>query len=822
MAPARPPHPAPPHPPGREVPRRNDRLARGPRPEYLQNNPGLTARQLNEIVQRLLDRIVFIRIAEDRRVIERNQLRDAVDEWKARGGKLSIFDWLRPLFEKINDDFNGEIFKPNPLLETTRVDSEALAKIIERLYPPKSPYRFDAIGVELLGSIYERYLGKTIRVTPRQVRVEDKPEVRKAGGVYYTPKYIVDYIVQNTVGKVIEGKTPAEIEKIRILDPACGSGSFLIGAFQCLIDYHVRYLSAHPEEAQPHPLFPDVTSDENGQPRLSVVRKARILKNNLFGVDIDPQAVEITMMSLYLKALEGERSQMPPRQHILPELKYNIMCGNSLIGPDIYGQATLFGDAERDRINAFDWNSDAAGFGRIMKSGGFDCVIANPPYIRIQMLRDSAPVEAEYLKQHYSTARSGNFDIYVCFVEKGKLLMRDAGRLGFILPSKFFQTDYGKALRNLLVSAKAVESVVDFSHLQVFDGPTTYTCLLFLSGEGEQTIHYTRIEDEKKLSSFEGQHSNVPATALSSGPWVFASQGKRAVFAKMESESVRLIDLPADISRGSSSGADDVFVVQKTNRKSAYRSRDGETVRLEADILRVPVYATDFGRYFFRPAANERIIFPYRTDAASSDLIDEADLRREFPLTFEYLRTRRHLLDKRKQFATWYSYSAPRNLSVHDSADLLVPLLADRGLFSEFHHKGEQFCLMASGGFSIKMKDDARLSVKYLLALLNSKLLFSYLKSNSNVFRGGWVTCTKQYVAPLPVHLGNKARQAPLVALADRMLELNKKKHAGKLAPSQLDRLEREIAATDAEIDNLVYKLYGITDEERKVIEAEK
>src|SRR5207244_4023819 len=193
----------------------------------------------------------------DRRIIERYQLRAAAEEWRARGGKLDIFDWHRPLFEKINDDFNGEIFKPTELLERTRVDSEILARIIERLYPPESPYRFDVLGVELLGSIYERYLGKTIRVTAQQVRVEEKPQV--------------------------------------------------------------------------HPLLPDVIKDANGEPRLSVVRKAGILRNNLFGVDIDPQAVEITMMSLYLKALEGEKSLLPPNQSLLPELKYNVLCGNSLI-----------------------------------------------------------------------------------------------------------------------------------------------------------------------------------------------------------------------------------------------------------------------------------------------------------------------------------------------------------------------------------------------------------------------------------------------------------------------------------------------------------
>jgi hypothetical protein len=370
------------------------------------NNPALTARQLNEVVQRLLDRIVFIRVAEDRRVIEKNQLRDVVEEWKARGGKFHIFEGLNDLFHRINEDFNGEIFKPH-LSEKIKIDSDVLAHIIERLYPPKSPYRFDVIGVELLGSIYERYLGKTIRPTAKQVRVEEKPEVRKAGGVYYTPKYIVDYIVKNTVGKLIEGKTPKQIEKIRILDPACGSGSFLIGAFQCLIDYHVRYLTEHPKETQVGQLFPDVMKDESGEPRLSVIRKAQILKNNLFGVDIDPQAVEITMMSLYLKALEGERSQLPPKQHLLPELKNNIICGNSLIGPEISDQGTLFGDADTDRINAFDWET---GFPEIMKAGGFDAVIGNPPYIRIQAMQEWAPVEVEFYKRAYTSASAGNYD----------------------------------------------------------------------------------------------------------------------------------------------------------------------------------------------------------------------------------------------------------------------------------------------------------------------------------------------------------------------------------------------------------------------------
>ncbi len=825
-------------------------------------NPDLTAKQLNEVVQRLLDRIVFIRIAEDRHVIEKRQLMEVVEEWETHGGKFHIFDWLNALFHKINDDFNGEIFKPH-LSEDIQIDSEILAHIIKRLYPPKSPYRFDVIGVELLGSIYERYLGNTIRLTPKQVKVEEKPEVRKAGGVYYTPKYIVDYIVKNTVGKVIEGKSPKQIEKIRILDPACGSGSFLIGAFQYLIDYHTQWYLEHPEEEvrHAHPsldFMREVQTDPDGSKRLSVYRKAKILRHNLFGVDIDPQAVEITMMSLYLKALEGEQSQLPPKQHLLPELKYNIMCGNSLIGPDIYDQGELFANGERDRINAFDWNfvpvapvstpaffgagaSAATGrgpakgapasgngqisIGQVMRDGGFDCVIGNPPYVRIQTLQEFSPETATYLKSRYRTASSGNFDIYVCFVEKGLAVLRASGRLGFILPSKFFQTDYGKELRKIIAESHALEKLVDFSHLQVFEGPTTYTCLMFLVAEPNGKVEYVRVQDEESLPSVTGEASLVRADSFSADPWILSGKELRAILKKIGVFPELLAGIGASISRGSSSGDDEIFVVRKTERPGIYTARDGERIRLEKEALRIPLFATDFRRYSFAPAAGERIIFPYTVYSSSSPLIPEREFKRRFPHAHEYLRFKRRALAERKQFKDWYGYSAPRNLALHDSANLLVPLLADRGSFSEFPTGQNRYCLMASGGFSITLPPDAPVSPKYMLGLLNSRLLFTYLRSISNIFRGGWITFTKQYVGKLPIHPINfsnrreKARHDKMVALVDRMLEMNKKKHSGKLAPSELDCLERELASTDQQIDELVYELYGISDAERKIIE---
>jgi type I restriction-modification system DNA methylase subunit len=794
-------------------------------------NPTLTAKQLNEVVQRLLDRIVFIRIAEDRRVIEKNQLRDVVEEWKARGDKLHIFDWLNDLFHRINEDFNGEIFKPH-LSEEIKIDSDVLAHIIERLYPPKSPYRFDVMGVELLGSIYERYLGKTIRPTAKQVRVEEKPEVRKAGGVYYTAKYIVDYIVKNTVGKIIEGKTPKQIEKLRILDPACGSGSFLIGAFQCLIDYHVRYLTEHPKEAQGHALFPDIVRDENGEPRLSVVRKAEILKNNLFGVDIDPQAVEITMMSLYLKALEGERSQLPPKQHLLPELKYNIICGNSLIGPEIYGQASLFGDAERDRINAFAWNSDVAGFGRIMKDGGFDCVIGNPPYVRIQHMKEWAPVEVEFYKKHFHAASAGNYDIYVVFIEKGLAVLGPKGKLGFIVPHKFFNSKYGEPLRGLLSGGKHVSRVVHFGAQQIFEDATNYTCLLFLDKAPSMIIEFEKAED---LSAWRergaAKKGSIPATRINRAEWNFTVGAGAEIFERLSKMAVTLGDV-ADVFVGLQTSADDVFILERVEERArtlVLRSRSlGDTVILEKDLLFPLVSGTDVHRYDPLPT-RQVIIFPYHVENEQATLIPLDQIEALQPKTARYLRRNKDRLENREegkfQGKDWHRFGRSQNLGIQGRPKLCVPRLVDH-LYAAYDETGTHFLDNVDvGGLTLRVESNG-FSIKYLLALLNSSTLRWYFPLVSAPFRGGWLSANRQFLSQLPIPVidfarsQEKAHHDRIVALAEQMIDLSARKKSGTLAPSQLRRLEREIAATDSEIDHLIYKLYSITDEERIIIEA--
>ncbi len=766
------------------------------------NNPALTARQLNEVVQRLLDRIVFIRIAEDRHIIEKRQLADAVEEWKARGDKFHIFEWLNDLFHRINEDFNGEIFKPH-LSESIKVDSDVLARIIEGLYPRKSPYRFDVIGVELLGSIYERYLGKTIRVTAKRVFVEEKAEVRKAGGVYYTPKYIVDYIVKNTVGKLIEGKTPRQIEKIRILDPACGSGSFLIGAFQYLIDYHVRYLTAHPEQVGKHPLFPDLIADGNGGARLSVPLKARILKNNILGVDIDPQAVEITMMSLYLKALEGERSIMPPKQSFLPELKNNIICGNSLIGPDIYEQGTLFADEERERINAFDWNSEAGGFGRIMKEGGFDCVLGNPPWGAT--FNDLA---LKYLRENYSRVVERMIDSYIYFLDRALRVVKSEGAVGFIVPSTILNQVDARRLRNLLLN-RGISALVNLGQ-GIFGQKVLNTSTIVVSERLDKGQNFSLAN----LSAF--PISDRPAFLEQNRPtnwnqWKgIVRRDPHLTFFVGKLECAMLLDrlrkehvplrsvLFGQIERGVTPDVVEAHVVSNSEAKER---------RLEEELLR-PSVSGSFVRRYREWCGDQSIIYTTPETAI-----------RKYPCVAKHLEKFKSLItcrEVREGKHPWWSLHRPRNPEIFNSPKF-IGLTTSKRIEIVFDADSSLYVTDAMYVFRIQ----PTLDVWAFMAILQSKtFLFLYRIANQGESRViPQVKASKLGSIPYPSYGPTQSEIIRLSAFCKKMLELNKKKYSGKLASSEGARVEREIAATDQEIDELVYRLYCITDDERRLIE---
>jgi len=321
------------------------------------SNPKVSDHDINSAVNHLLNRILFLRVIEDRKIENYDPLDAAVTKWKKE--ELGpLFAYLIEVFKRLDPKYNGAIFAKHHV-DSMLIDDKPLYDCIRNLYYPQSPYQFSEMPIEVIGNSYEQYLGSVLRTTPaRQVKLEEKPEVRKAGGVYYTPKYIVDYIVEQTVGKLVEGKTPAQVSKLRILDPACGSGSFLIGAFERLQKYYIDYYTANPKKNKGY-----LRPDYEGNLKLDILVKKKILEENIYGVDIDSQAVDITEFSLYVKMLEGEENLPMFAETYLPELKENIKCGNSLIGWDILDMDILPTDpeerqAELERINPFDWEKN--------------------------------------------------------------------------------------------------------------------------------------------------------------------------------------------------------------------------------------------------------------------------------------------------------------------------------------------------------------------------------------------------------------------------------------------------------------------------------
>jgi hypothetical protein len=314
----------------------------------------------------------------------------------------------------------------------------------------------------------------------------------------------------------------------------------------------------------------------------------------------------------------------------------------------------------------------------------------------------------------------------------------------------------------------------------------------------------------------------IPASELSAAPWEFGSREASEIRSKLTRQSVPLLELPTLVSRGSSTGDDEVFMLRRTGR--TFQTREGTPVEVEEAILRIPVYASDYGRYRFNPAAEERVIFPYIVTDDGYSLIPESALRSKYPKAHAYLASRKKELKHRKQFAEWYSFSAPRNLDAHDKADLLVPLLADEGLFCKIPKERDTYCLMASGGFSISVAKDSRYAPEYILGLLNSKLLFWVLQKMSNIFRGGWITCTKQYVGRLPIHRisfsdpSERAWHDSIVRAVKQMIGLHEALTSAKTS-RQKTKSQRQIVATEIRINQLVFELYGLSETEIALVE---
>ena len=814
-------------------------------------NKALSIRELNAAVQKTIDRIIFLRICEDRGIEEYGQLK------RIAAGR-DVYEQLKGLFWYADDRYNSGLFHfaaepgredPDTLTLSLSIDDKTLKQIIGHLYYPDSPYEFSVFPADVLGQVYEQFLGKVISLTPgHQARVEEKPEVKKAGGVFYTPTYIVEYIVKETVGNLLSGKDPKVVADIHILDPACGSGSFLLGAYQYLLDWHLAWymdnlvplLANGAKMTDPAvlallPVKPAPAKSGRGRKkradeyilpvyqvtdtdwRLTTEEKKRILLNNVYGVDIDPQAVEVTKLSLLLKVLEGEKSERIGKQltiageRVLPSLHENVKCGNSLVGPDIYNdvQVTLDDEETIFRINAFDWGR---AFPAIMQAGGFDAVIGNPPYVRMEEFKDIK----DYLKQHYSVHEERS-DLYAYFVEKGHNLARKSGFFGMIFSNKFLKAKYGKPLREHLAKEARIRDIIDLAGLPVFPNATVRTIILIsqCANKDGYSFNYTpplntemfekvrnqnlRLEEAVKNTTY-----TLSSDALSGSAWTLIDPEKQQLFEKIVKGSKKLgLVYDGQICMGIKSGATAAFNIDSAKREEIISKNP------EADeIIKPFLNGKDIRRYNIQ-WDDKYIIYTYHG-------VDIA----KYPEVLEHLKPYRAQLKQRATKQEWYELQQPqyKYISYFEGTKIIFPDIA----------KGVRFALDMSGCYSSNTTYFIPTQDKYILGLLNSKLAyycFSILCAGLEGKSETYLRFFGQYLEEFPIRTidpsdpADVARHDRMVTLVEQMLDLNKRLAAAKTTHEK-EVLAGMIDATDRQIDRLVYELYGLTEEEVAIVEG--
>ncbi len=744
-------------------------------------NPDMSIYELNYAVQKLLDRIIFLRICEDRGIEHYEQL-----QTKAEGG--DVYTHLLNNFKLAESKYNSGIFDfdADKITPTLSIDDKVLKTVIQSLYYPKSPYEFSVLGVEILGNVYEQFLGKVIRLTAgHQAKVETKPEVKKAGGVYYTPQYIVDYIVKNTVGKLVEGKTPDAIAGMKILDPACGSGSFLIGAYTYLLRYHLDwYVSNEPKKRKK-----EIFQVRENEWYLTTAEKKRILLNNIFGVDIDPQAVEVTKLSLLLKVLEHESRESIDQQMklglegVLPNLAGNVKCGNSLIGTDFYEtqqQATLFDETEMRRINVFDWDDDVKGFGGIMKRGGFDVVIGNPPWVDIKGMDQEL---VDYYFRRYS-ATQNRMNIYATFIQKGLEILSKGGMFGFITPSSYLTQSSYTRLRKLILENIWIQKLVRLPD-NVFTNVKAETAIVILekSGTGQTSVLLYNREDrifEISEQTCANERSFSQKTWFNSHGFIFnifVTENIEQLLRTIESESLPLQQF-CDFSLG----------------LTPYDKYKGHTQQQ----IKNRVFHSD-----------------YKKDETFKLLLSGADVSR-YRISWES--------------GEWINYGkwlgAPREQRFFTQPRIIVRQIISGEPPRIFAGYTEQEFYNAQIGFNLLLKPEVNVLLKFLLALINSRLMTFYhrnrfLDQSKRVFQKILIQDAKNF--PIrAIDFSNPdevAKHDKLVALVESMLELQKKYHDARMERDK-ELYERQIKIVDAQIDRLVYDLYGLSEGEIKVIEG--
>lgn len=712
--------------------------------------------QIDEIVQILIDRLIFMRSVEDRGLEEKDFLLNVVKDFQQGRTTKRLWELLKEQFRIFNKTYNSKLFEEGLLEKEGFFDEDTLIKVIRGLYfgtkGQQERYLFDEIRGDLLGNIYEQYLGTILKGTEKRVKLKEGTGKRKKMGIYYTPSYIVDYIVKNTAGEYIKDKTIDEILGVRILDPACGSGSFLIRAFRYVCEAVEGRLKKGERSDKWHTF-----KDYKG--RLNLGQKITILTNCIYGVDLDEKAVELAQLNLLLLLLEDETRDTKKR--LLPPMKDNIKCGNSII------------DDLAISDKAFNWQAQ---FPDIFRQGGFDVVIGNPPYGIV-----FKEEEKHFLEEHLPTFKRNN-DLYVAFVERAiNLLLKQRGLFSFIIPNTYLIGPYFDNLKKTILEKTKIVKIIDFGINQIFKDPNVFNSIIVLENESDYSIR-----EKNNINFFD-----VP------------------LFENLDVSNLEEVSTKTEIVQ---SQFNDLIwkpknkVIEKINRQ-------------KDKILDEICYVKDIGFNYWSIGRGKT-----RGDSIGSKVLYDGERKNQKDIPFlkgrdinryyyafgnHWLRHNYEtFLDKKVdifRFSPEFLEASPKIIYRQTADRIIATIDLDKYYLDKTVHL-------------VIPKENVKLNMLSLLGVLNSKLMLYFYRDTVREEGRTFAQVKTIYIKRIPLKF-NEQIEKKISELVMQMLSLQKKYHSEKLAGREKELLEQQIKQVDWQINQEVYKLYSMTEEEKKIIE---
>ncbi|WP_417843554.1 Eco57I restriction-modification methylase domain-containing protein [Thalassospira sp.] len=820
-------------------------------PEFLKTG---TRGRLVRLAQKLIDRCIFVLFCEDMGEalsFPPNALRDFLKDFSKANyydpDAADVWNKLKELFRAMDkgekflgqriNRFNGGLFKADSDLDDLFIPNHVFCEKLQgenettiKKHPRtllylSAVYNFGTSGVDehaitlyTLGRIFEQSITELEALEAEadgQISLT-KETKRKRDGVYYTPEWIVEHIVEETIGvrlqeirndlgwsieiegdddyvrkqkkmspsnrsKKFNGHVDAveqyrkRLSDFKVCDPACGSGAFLIHVLEYLLRERLKVSQEYAR----------VTRQGEGLFEVNTEREIReILSRNIYGVDINPSSIEITKLALWLHTAKPNQA--------LCDLDENIRDGNSLIGPEFgnFKQLSMLNADKQDEINVFDWE---AAFPKVFDENnpngkGFDCVVGNPPYVKFQNFKKKYAEVADFLKNGinadgsvvYQSTQKGNFDLFLPFIEKSIHLLNDKGRLGFIAPSLWRYNEYGEGLRQFLYDGRYLDRWIDFGSFQVFDEAITYTALQFYSKTQKKDVHFVFSHDGAVSDTPDWDDPNwcMSYKELPQfDPWDFVPGNERAVIQRLQKDCLKLGDkkVTKAIFVGVQTSADHIYHLQKLG-PSTYlhspKSGDPYEVTIEDAIMRPLVSGPEAKRYT-APDTDTYILFPYKIKDGQLSLPTAQEMQTNYPNAWTYLRSYEKKLRARESGKfdddQWYRFGRHQNIDKQDSVKLMAPRLIHK-LFVSIDHDGN-FCLDNVDVGGIIPSEGGNLY--FLAAIMNCTVTNFVWRRTSKPFQNDYRSANKQFIAPLPVPKATKKQKKDVGDRAKALQELH-------------------------------------------------